>query len=401
MRLTQKLFSFLHGVFDKDPAQFLALRIQYAGAMTWEVSDATLTTTVTGGPGRGLTIDLTQYTIGQLANFIGVQPGYSIAYVDQSTLSLLSARVLIDASNDISLSNGDHLYGYTSELWSYMEAQASELEQAETQIANMLEQMSTPTAQGEWLDFLGAYYGVPRSQGELDPSYSARIIAEVLRPRSNNVALEMAISAYTGESTTVTDVIEYGPTFPLYNGAIVRNGTHFYNASAKPIYGLFDVQYAYDLLNGSDETAFAQTVIGIVNRYRAAGTHMRQLALLLAGSGLLDALTPPSDGGSLTFAVSAPLSDSLTAPSDALPVIPIAMTGFSDALNAPLDGAAISVTTQYRYNSVRHYNGQIYRLGNSVWVEDLGSSGDVPFTMIMTANGASNADGSQTAIGLL
>lgn len=401
MILTQKLLSFIHRVFDKDPVQFLALRIQYNGGLIWLVNDGVLTTTVTGGSGHNLSINLSQYTISQLANFIGVQPGYSIAYVDRSELSLLSSLILIDGSNDISLSNGDHLYGYQSPLWSYMESQSNELEQAETQIGNMLQQMSTPTASDIWLDELGGYYGVPRQQGELDTSYSPRIPAEVLRPRSNNVALELAISAYTGQPTTVTDVIEYGATFPLYNGAIVRNGAHLYSASAKPIYGLFDVQYAYDLLNGSDETAFAQTVIGIVNRYRAAGTHMRQLALLLAGSGLSDMLTSPTDGDALTFDVSAPLADTLTAPSDALPVIPVTMSGFSDALTAPLGGAAIAVTTQYRYNSVRYYNGQIYRLGVSTWAEDIGSSGDVPFTMIMTANGSFNADGTRSASGLL
>lgn len=370
MRLTQKLLSFLHKVFDKDPAQFLALRIQYAGGMTWEVSDATLTTTVTGGPGHGLTIDLTQYTVGELANFIGLQPGYSIAYVNQATFSLLSARVLLDASNDISLSNGDHLYAYTSELWSYMEAQASELQQAEIQIGNMLLQMSTTTAQDEWLDVLGGYYGVPRLQGEPNSSYGPRIIAEVLRPRSNNVALEMAISAYTGQPTTVTDVIEYGPTFPLYNGAIERDGTHFYNASATPIYGLFDVEYAYDLLNGGDQTAFAQTVIGIINRYRAAGTHLRQLALLLDGSGLSDSLTPPTDGVS-TIAVSAPFADTLTPPTDGTFGMAATIAAFADTLTAPGDAESVTIAYAYEYNSVRYYNSQIYRMGGQTVTETL------------------------------
>lgn len=350
--------------------QFLALRIQYDGGLTWQVSDGTLTTTITDGSGQNLSIDLSQYLIGELANFIGVQPGYSIVYVDRSELSLLSSLILIDSSGDISLSNGDHLYGYQSPLWSYMESQSNELEQAETQIGEMLKQMSTPTAQDIWLDELGGYYGVPRLQGEQDPSYGPRIIAEVLRPRSNNVALEMAISAYTGQPTTVADVIEYGPTFPLYNGAIQRDGTHFYNASAKPIYGLFDVQYAYDLLNGSDQTAFAQIVIGIINRYRAAGTHMRQLALLLVGSGLTDMLTPPTDGMSV-IAVSSALSDPLTAPTDNAFGLVMGISPFADTLNAPSDAESLTISYGYKYNSLRLYNGQIFRLGGQVITESL------------------------------
>jgi hypothetical protein len=370
MLLTQKLLSFLHGVFDKDPGQFLALRLQYNGGLTWQVSDGTLTTTVMGGTGSNLSINLSQYTVASLANYLGVQPGYSIAYVDMSNLASLSALVLLDASNDISLSNGDHLYGYTSELWSYMESQANELEQAETQIGNMLQQMSTTTAADQWLDYLGGYYGVPRLQGETDTNYGPRIIAEVLRPRSNNVALEMAISAYTNQPTTVTDVIEYGPTFPLYNGAIVRNGAHTYSASAKPLYGLFDVQYAYDLLNGSDETAFAQTVIGIINRYRAAGTHLRQLALTLAGSGLTDSLTPPTDGFS-TIAISMPLADTLTSPTDNSFGMAGAIAGFADTLSAPTDAESITITYNYKYNSVRTYNSQIYHMGGQTVTESL------------------------------
>lgn len=370
MRLTQKLLSFIHRVFDKDPLPFLALRLQYDGGLTWQVADGVLSTTVTGGSGQNLAISLADYRLGELANFIGVQPGYAIAYVDRSELSLLSSRVLIDGSGDIALSNGDHLYGYQSPLWSYMEAQSNELEQAETQIGEMLKQMSTTTASDVWLDELGGYYGVPRLQGEMDGSYGPRIIAEVLRPRSNNVALEMAISAYTGQPTTVSDVIEYGPTFPLYNGAIERDSTHFYNASAAPIYGLFDVVYAYDLLNGSDQTAFAQTVIGIINRYRAAGTHMRQLALLLDGSGMEDMLTPPADAVS-TIAVAAAMTDTLTAPTEAAFGIAATLAAFADTLNTPVDDASTTIHYNYKYNSIRQYNGDIFRLGGKILVRPL------------------------------
>lgn len=370
MRLTQKLISFIHRVFDKDPVQFLALRIQYDGGLTWQVSEGTLVTTVTGGSGQNLSISLSQYTIGALANFIGAQHGYTIAYVDRSELSLLSSLVLIDGSNDISLSNGDHLYGYQSPLWSYMESQSNELEQAETQIGEMLKQMSTPTAGDVWLDELGGYYGVPRQQGEQDSNYGPRIVAEVLRPRSNNVALEMAISAYTGQPTTVTDVVEYGSTFPLYNGAITRNGAYHYNASARPIYGLFDVQYAYDLLNGSDPSAFAQTVIGIISRYRAAGTQLRALALLLAGSGLSDMLTAPTDGMSV-IAVSSALTDTLTAPTDSAFGIAAIIAAFTDTLTAPGDAESVTIGYAYKYNGVRHYNGQIYRMGGQTITESL------------------------------
>lgn len=361
MRLTQKLLSFLNRVFDKDPAQFLALRLHYDGGMVWQVAEGTLTTTVTGGSGQGLTVDLSQYSVAQLANFLGTQQGYSVVYVDRSELSVLSALVLIDGTNDISWSNGDHLYGYTSELWSYMEAQSSELEVAETQIGEMLKQMSTVTASNEWLDELGSYYAVPRLQGELDVQYGPRIIAEVLRPRGNNVAMEAAIKVYTGQSATVTDVTLYGSTFPLYNGAITRNSAYQYNASRVPLYGLFDVQYGYDLINGGDISAFAQTVKDLVNRLRDAGTHLR--SLLLSGSMLSDSLTPPTDGGALQITISLPLSDTLTAPTESATPLSVSLATFADTLAAPTDAESITINYAYQYNSVRRYNGAIYRMG--------------------------------------
>lgn len=361
MKFTQKLLGYLHKVFDKDPHEFLAMRLQYQGGMTWQVSDGFLYTTVSGGPGANLAVDLSQYTVSQLVAYLSTQTGYFVLYADTSNLSTLQSLVLMDGSGDISQSNGDHLYGYTNVLWSYMDAQSNELEQAQTQIGEMLNQMSTTTASSEWLDLLGAYYGVPRLAGELDTSYGPRIIAEVLRPRGNNVAIEMAIQAYTGQLATVTDVTLYGPTFPLYNSTITRNGAYKYNAVAKPIYGFFDVQYGYDLINGGDITAFTQTVKNLVNTLRDAGTQM--LSLSLQGSSISDALTPPTDSA-FTLKVVPTFADALTPPVDTASVVATKVSPFADTLTAPTDaGISLVVNTAYKYNSVRHYNGIITRQG--------------------------------------
>lgn len=367
MRLTKKLLTFLNSyVFDLDPGEYLALRVQCDGTdMSWQVQDGVLTTTPVGGSAAPLTIALADYNIAQLAQYIATQQGYKVLYVDQTAYSILSALVLLDGSGDVNETNGDHLYGYTNENWSYLEANANELSQAETQGQNAIAQMSTTTAQDMWLDVLGAYFGVPRLQGELDASYGPRIIAEVLRPRSNNIAMEMAITAYTTQNTTVTDVIEYGPTFPLYSGAITHNSEYHYSADPKPIYGLFDVTYGYDLLNGGDPTVFAQTVEGIISRYRAAGTQLRNL-LLEGSSALTDALTPPTDGGPLEFDVFGYFADTLIQPTDPYFEIAAEIEPFSDTLTTPTDTASAAVTYNYRYNSIRQYNGVIYYLGGRV-----------------------------------
>lgn len=369
MRLTQKLLAYLNRVFDKSPAQFLALRLQYAGGMTWQVADGMLTTTIVGGPGQPLAVDLTQYTLGQLYAFLAAQPGYSVAYGDQSALSPLSSRVLLDGTGDISLSNGDHLYGYTSLLWSYLEAQAVELQAAENQIAEALEQMSTKTASNEWLDEIGGYYAVPRMQGELDASYGPRIIAEVLRPRGNNVAIEAAIKVFTGQAAKVTDVTLYGSVFPLYNGAIKRNSAYHYNATRAPLYGLFDVEYGYNFETGSDITQFAQTVSGLIGRLRDAGTHLR--SLLLRGSNMADTLAAPDDTAAVPWRASAALSDALIPPDDSRLAVATVLAGLSEAFAGASDTTTLSIAYSYRYNSVRHYNSAIYRMGVSTLPETI------------------------------
>lgn len=370
MKLTSKLLGFLNRVFNKDPQQFLAFRLSYNGEMTWQIADAVLTTTVLSKPSANLTIDLTQYTIATLVNYLVLQTGYQVLYLDSSDKSQLSATALIDGSGDIGLSNGDHFYAYTSVLWAFMDAGARELTIAKNQIPEAIKQMATTTASDEWLDELGGYYGIPRQQGELDVSYGPRIIAEVLRPRGNNVALELAISSYTGQDTTVTDVVEYGATFPLYDNTITRNSAYTYSASAARRYGLFDVQYGYDLINGSDIGTFKTTVEGIIDRLRDAGTHLRTLSL--QGSVITDTFTAPTDGSSIQpLTATFPFSDSLTAPSDTFNPTSAAISQFLDSLTAPADSLGLTQTTNFLYDSVRSYNGAITRLGVGSYSETL------------------------------
>ncbi|HVB37363.1 MAG TPA: hypothetical protein VND92_02460, partial [Vicinamibacterales bacterium] len=326
MRLTDKLLGFLNRVFDKDGRPFLALRLSYAGAMTWQVADGVLTTTAPGA--ASLSVDLSGYTVASLAAFLAVQPGYAVPYLDGSALAQLSALVLIDGSGDIRQSNGDHLFGYTNPNWAVLDAFADQLEQAGTAIAAMPAEMSTTTADGEWLDLQGGYYSVDRQLGEADGQYGPRIIATVLQPRSNNLAIAAALSAATGQACQVPDVVAWGSPVPAHNGLINHDGSHTHNASAAPIYCLFDVATGYDLLGGASPTAFIVLVQGIVEALRAGGTHLR--AVTLQGSTIADAAVPPTDAVGL-LAIAANLQDVASPPSDALGVLSLGMPALSDA----------------------------------------------------------------------
>lgn len=290
MKLTQKLLSNLHRVFKKEPQSFLALRLRYNGtSMSWEVSEGVLTTNVVGGIGSGLSVNLANYSLFGLVNHLAAQPGYAVEYSDQSELRDLSARVLIDATGDQDASNGDHLLGYTSLLWAYMEPMAVELKEIDHQIDEAIKQMNLRNSEGMWCDEWGSYYGVIRRTGEEDAQYVTRIILEVLRPRGNNVAIEVVARELLGQPVTVNDVRLWGPSSPNHDGLHDHDGTILRNATAVPIYGLFDVDYVYNLESGLDVSEYALRLAEIIETLRDAGTHLR--AMNLVSSNLSDTAT--------------------------------------------------------------------------------------------------------------
>lgn len=280
MQITQKLLSFLHRVFDKGPKRFLALRVSYDGSMTWSLRDGILTTRVADGPGQSITVDVRQYTIAQLATHIATLPGYFIPYVDSGENAQLSARCLIDASGSTATSNGDHLYGYTSILWAYLEATGSELDIAKLQVGESVRQMSTKTAAGEWLDELGDYYYVPRRRGETDASYGPRIISTVLRPRSNNIAIAAAIEEIApGMGARIIDSTDLPDIQNLRDGSIKFDGTYrHYSGVVTYEHGLFDAEFNVDLTSGEEFNT--ELIIDLINRFRAAGTHLRHIGIV-------------------------------------------------------------------------------------------------------------------------
>ncbi|HEX7642031.1 MAG TPA: hypothetical protein VF472_07435 [Burkholderiaceae bacterium] len=288
MRLTKKLVSFLHRVFNRDPIPFPALRIACTGgSFTWTITDqpsaagqadpnggapglqqlavpattSILTITPAGGGAARLAIDLGAYTIAGLAAFIASQPGYTVPYQDTSPAAALSALILLNGAGSSDAPNGDCLFGYTSLTWALMDAYAAELETARTQIANMPAMMNPLTAYASWVDYLGAFFNVARQPGELDAPYGRRIVATVIRPLGNNVAIAEALRVLNdGLPVTVAD----------------------YDQLTNNSYGLFDVDFSasLDLLDTTTTTALIALIEGLVDQMRMAGTFMRTLSIV-------------------------------------------------------------------------------------------------------------------------
>lgn len=281
MLLTKKLVGYLHRVFSSDPEQFLAIRLRYDGAMSWKIADGILTTSVSGGSGSALNVDLTTRTIASLASYLTAQAGYTVEFSIGGAQAGLSARVLLDGVNNQDNSNGDHLYAFTSLIWAYLDAAAIELAEAKAAIVEMLKQMSVSTSSGEYLDDLGDQYGIKRLIGETDVIYSNRIIASIIRPKGNNIAIEMAIESATGgfrstvvdsASTTVSQNIYRHGTF-RYDGKFNRN------ANTLKFYGQFDVEAGFDLLSAEGVAALLVRIRAAVEQFRDAGTKLRQVTL--------------------------------------------------------------------------------------------------------------------------
>lgn len=342
MRFTQKLLAALPRYFDRAPYPFSAFRLRFDGpgqgsgpfGSRWSVADGVLTATRTaaGFPDHVLSVNLIDFTIAELAQHLAAD-GFHVVLEADPERATTSALALMDGAGDQATSDGDRLLGYTALLWAYMESIAAELDLAQQSITEAAKQLATVTATGEWLDLLGSYYFVPRLAGEGEADYATRIIAEVLRPRGNNIALEIAITEATGLDVTVNDVTVYGDPVPNYGGAYVHDGSEVHNATARPIYGLFDVELGYDLLSGGSPAGFIMQVRGLVNRLRDAGTYLR--SVLLSGSILTDAGPALPDDAFGVFALGQILADTGILPGDAALAIIQSLVLDADTLPPP------------------------------------------------------------------
>lgn len=307
MRLTDKLIDYLHGAFDRDADRRIALRIRYDGAMTWKIAGRTLSTLTAGGSGSDLSFPLAGLTVAELANLVAQQPGYSVVFVD-ADLAGRSAASLLDGESDQAASNGDALYAPESTAYHILDALSVELEAAKAAIRPMLEQLSIRTAGADWLDEIGGYYGVPREAGEGDEMYARRIVADTLRPKGNNVAIEEAIAALLGgyEASVIDAPMAEVITYWRADGTVRADGTRQADAIVRRHYGQFDVLAGFDLMSAESLTELSARVRRAVEGFRDAGTRMRQIAIEGRAE---DRAGPSSDAVTLAAALTERVDD--------------------------------------------------------------------------------------------
>lgn len=191
----ERLARHLYGsALDLDPDAAIALRIGHPDGLSWHCEDGFLTVTVGGVPLPPFSLD---GTLQQLVNRLTVA-GIEVKYANQDFLHLASGA-LLEGSGDDQSSSGDQLKAFQSNLWTVLDAYGVEIDAADKNIVTGIAQLYIGSATGELLEYWGEFFGVPRNSGELDPDYRTRMIVEVLRPKSNKIAIENDISEIVGD----------------------------------------------------------------------------------------------------------------------------------------------------------------------------------------------------------
>jgi hypothetical protein len=189
------LLGSLYKAFDKSPHAVAGLRISHEDGVSWSISDRWLTVRTELDVLVG-SYSLEAHTIDSLAEAL-VSDGCTIVYqnVDKSHLS---ASILLEGSGiETQESNGNLLLAYDSYLWTFLDAYAYELEIGKAAIPEAIKQIIYVTAESDFLDYWGEYWGFPRLINESDNDYRERTIDEITRKRSNAIAIEQNIERIT------------------------------------------------------------------------------------------------------------------------------------------------------------------------------------------------------------
>ena len=192
--MINRLISYLYQSYDKSPHDVIALRVSHVDGFAWNVNNRILIAATEAGLVLS-EIDLRSLTIRQLADSL-ISVGCSVTFINPDTDGR-SAFTLLNGVGRESISNGDALRVYDSLLWSYLDSYGIELDDAGEQIANALSEINYSTATGEFLDFWGQYWGIPRLAGEIDATYRDRTIWEIMMPKVNPIAMSAAVYRIT------------------------------------------------------------------------------------------------------------------------------------------------------------------------------------------------------------
>lgn len=252
-----------------------------------------------------ISIDLTQkqltfnYLVDQFSQYFGFN---NISIIDHNQL-IRSLRTLVAIDYDEETSQYT-LSSYTSLLWIILDTYALELEAAKKAINEAIKQVFLHLSQENWLDEWANYFGFNRNvfKKETDDTFRDRMIDSIIRPKCNNIALEITLSDYYDQHTKVVDAtgtsVNNAPPiawdkliFFYYNGRYSYDGSIYYKPSTHtyteqssestlPTAGIFNVEMPFDLLGSEDKDEFIANATRLINAIKAAGTQLGVFSLI-------------------------------------------------------------------------------------------------------------------------
>lgn len=248
----------LHQIFDLAPDPVLGLRVN-AGetGLGWAIVGDTLTLTPDGGDPQAF--DLSAHTISSLGTAC-ITAGFTVPTLN-ADLADRSAVCLLPGAGHSLTTNGDHLLATQSLTLLLLDALGEGVERAREDLLAALAQMWPLQAEGEWADYWGQLFGIWRRDNEADDAYTARIFAEVVRPRSNAFAIEANLSDALGETIRV---------FEPWTRVIYPSG-HACTPSRHRIRG--GNYWTHCIIHPSG--AARDSIAGVIDRHRAAGVLVR------------------------------------------------------------------------------------------------------------------------------
>lgn len=261
MRLINKLLRALHNGFNRDPGAVPVLQLeQTSGHYQLRLEDSTLTLDYDNLPQTTWDLNQDTLTYAQLAEDLTAYFS-TVTWVDigQAGRATRTVARLDTSGTSIVISS------YSATVWLVMDSYTSPLIAAKAAISDMLAQIFLHTAEVNWLDEWGSYLGFVRQTQEADSTYLQRMINALLKPKCNNIALELILSEHYDLTTQVTDDVK------------------------KP--GVFNAVMSFDLLGADDnpKTALANAT-ALINTVKAAGTKLGAFELV-ANRTLQDSVT--------------------------------------------------------------------------------------------------------------
>lgn len=214
----------------------------------------------------------TEKTITDLATELDAD-GINVT-IENNSLANMLARGLVPATDSATA------YYPQSLLWLELLTYAWALDDQRNRIEALNAEMYLDTADGNWLDAWGSYFGTARLSGEVDQKYCARIVREVTYPNQNNKALEQLVDYFFSDYYTPSPLVDcnvddaHGTRGNLhYNGMISHNGQYLHNGDIIRTFAQF-LASVWCELSSTDNTV--EQMIGsraVIDRKKSAGTN--------------------------------------------------------------------------------------------------------------------------------